>query len=497
MSNQCILCGKCLEVCPLLNATGREELGPRAKSDLCRVLAENPGRLSEADAARLAGLCLGCGRCREVCPQGMDVPLLVAGLRAAHPDFKSWLWKTWLIRARQLWAPGSRAAKLLPKSFRSEKLGPMLKMLAGLSGGPGLAPFLTPESFPETYRGERMLLFAGCTAYYVQGRWLLTALRLLGGLGIEVLPGEFACCGSGLKGAGFADESQSMARKNVAVWRDAGRPKIAVFCASCLAGLAAYEGCFESGQEQDSWGQSLFPLSVAVRSATFRISDNLSEKLAYHRPCHAAKGDPDGVFLRAALGDRLIAVTDRQCCGFGGVMRLAAPGLTEPVNQKCWEALAGADVVLSGCSACLAQLSATAADGVEVGHWLEIIGQQGRKDNGETIFPELCSKCQPWICSWNALSEWPPFYGRLCLCYSAKRRENRLSPYCRVDFPVSDFIMHYSVCGRASGRQRFLGESIHAQTAFWYKKRPIPQEDQTRHRADQCARTGDGSPDGR
>ncbi|WFS62989.1 (Fe-S)-binding protein [Pseudodesulfovibrio thermohalotolerans] len=372
-ASHCILCGKCLQVCPLLRATGREELGPRSKSDLCRVLAEDPGRLSEVDAARLAGLCLGCGRCREVCSQGQDVPGLVAALRGAHPNFRSWLWKTWLTRARQLWSPGSKAAGLIPERFRTEKLGPMLKMLAGMTGGPGLDPFLTPKTFPDTYRGERMLLFAGCTANYVQGRWLMAALRLLDGLGADILPDGFVCCGSGLKGAGFADEAGAMAERNVAVWREAGRPRVAVFCASCLAGLAAYDR-FESDEERAQWAESLLPLSVAVRDIGFVISDNASERIGYHHPCHAGKGDPDRVFLRHALGDRLIAETDRECCGFGGVMRLAAPGLTEPVNRQCWDALRDADMVLSGCSACLAQLSATAPDRVKVGHWLETIG---------------------------------------------------------------------------------------------------------------------------
>ena len=111
MSGDCILCGKCLEVCPLLAATGREELGPRAKADLCAMLAGDDSLLRGEDAARLAGLCLGCGRCRKVCSQGVDVPGLVAALRGAHPDFRGWLWKTWLTHARELWAAGSTAAR--------------------------------------------------------------------------------------------------------------------------------------------------------------------------------------------------------------------------------------------------------------------------------------------------------------------------------------------------------------------------------------------------
>lgn len=373
MSDNCILCGKCMEVCPLLRATNREELSPRAKAELCRVLAENPGELSETDAARLAGLCLGCGRCAEVCSQGVDVPALVAGLRGAHPDFKAWLWKTWLTRAKQLWPAGSAAAKLIPHAFHTEKLGPMLKMLAGMSGGPGLDPFVEIEKYPDTWRGERMLLFAGCTANFVQGRWLMAALKLLDGLGVDVIPGDFACCGSGLKCAGFGDESRTMAEHNVAVWREAGRPKIVTFCTSCLAGLKGYAGCFEDEAEWEIWLESMFPLSTCLHGARFMITDNLPKTLGYHHPCHAGKADPDRALLTTMLGDRLVAATDRQCCGFGGVMRLAAPGTTDPVNRECWAALDGAEVLLTGCSACLGQLSATAPKGVHVGHWLETI----------------------------------------------------------------------------------------------------------------------------
>lgn len=373
MSGQCILCGKCLEVCPLLRATGREELSPRAKADLCRVLSESPDELSEQDVAKLAGLCLGCGRCAEVCSQGVDVPALVSGLRGAHPDFKSWLWKTWLTRARQLWAPGSAAARLIPEQFHTEKLGPMLKMLAGLTGGPGLEPFVTAESFPDTYRGEQMLLFAGCTATYVQGRWLVAALRLLDGLGVDVLPADFACCGSGLKSAGFADESRAMAEKNIDIWRTAGRPKVVTFCASCHAGLQGYEDAFEDDAERELWRERVFSLSVILQGVTFVITDNSPESTGYHHPCHAGKADPDQAFLGAVLGDRLTAATATQCCGFGGIMRLGAPALTDPVNDNCWHHLKGTDVVLTGCSACLSQLSATAPDGVKVGHWLEMI----------------------------------------------------------------------------------------------------------------------------
>jgi len=377
VAGECILCGKCLEVCPLLAATGREELGPRAKADLCALLAGDESLLASADVARLAGLCLGCGRCATVCSQGVDVPGLVAGLRAAHPDFKGWLWKTWLTHAKTLWPAGSAAARLVPESLRPDRFGPLLKMLAGLGAGPGLtptlAPFLTPTSFPGTHRGERMLLFAGCTATLVRQQWLAAARSLLDGLGVDIQSGDFRCCGGGLKTAGFVDEARAMALHNIAVWRGAGRPKVVTFCVSCLSGLRGYDALFGDPAEAEVWRNSMTTLSILAKDTDFVISGAVPAQIAYHRPCHAHGADSDFLLLKAALGDRLVASTDRQCCGFGGVMSLGAPELADRVNARCWDQLAGAELVLTGCSACVARLAATAPQGVAVGHWLETV----------------------------------------------------------------------------------------------------------------------------
>ena len=369
---KCILCGNCLAVCPLLRTTGREELAPRAKADLVRLLERGEEGLSGEGVARLAGLCLGCHRCKAVCPQGVDVPGTVARLRAAHPDFRRWLWKAWLEHARTLWPAGSAAARLVPDALVPEKFGPSLKMLAGLSAGQGLTPFLEPKSYPDAFRGERMLLFPGCTASYVRKRWLDAARWLLRGLGVDLLEGGFGCCGSGLVSAGFRAEADGLAEANLAVWRAAGQPRVVVFCASCLAGLKEY-ACADPA-EAEAWRNSLTPLSILANDIEFMVRPDAAQRIGYHHPCHAPDPDPDLALLRRALGSRITAATGKQCCGFGGVMRLGAPDLPATVNRECWQALGGASVVLTGCSACASQLAATAPEGVAVGHWLETIG---------------------------------------------------------------------------------------------------------------------------
>lgn len=62
------------------------------------------------------------------------------------------------------------------------------------------------------------------------------------------------------------------------------------------------------------------------------VSPNVPKTLGYHHPCHAGNDDRDAAFLEYALGGRIHAQTTCECCGFGGVMGLAAPGLTGEAN---------------------------------------------------------------------------------------------------------------------------------------------------------------------
>lgn len=371
MADDCILCGKCLEACPLLRATGREELSPRGKADLYRLLSGDEAALSSKSAARLAGLCLGCQRCVEACPQSVDVPGMVAALRGEHPNFKSWLWKTWLTKADTLWKTSGRLAKVMPKSVPSESFGSLLKLLAGMREESDMSPFVKVETFPDTYRGQQMLLFAGCMANNMKQDWLATAHRLLDELGVEILPDDFTCCGGGLRTAGFSGEAGSVAAANIEVWRSAGKPQVVTFCASCLASLREYSEYFQDRVEAQQWRDSLVPLAGMLHGATFSLGAGASERIGYHHPCHAGLSDPDFGLLSHVLSGRLTVATSRECCGFGGVMQLGAPELAEKVNAQCRDILMQTETVVTGCSACVAQLSATLGASVVVGHWLE------------------------------------------------------------------------------------------------------------------------------
>ncbi len=229
-TSDCVLCGKCLEVCPLLAATGREELSPRAKAHLVTLLESDPELLREQDVAALAGLCLGCGRCKEVCSQGVNIPEAVSRLREKHPGWKSWLWKQWMKHADTLWPAAGKIASKVPARLGPERLSGLLKMARSLDRKP-IAPFVHINSFPDQFQHTEALLFPGCAAGGAQGDtnegtasyWTTSAQALCRGLGISIIEAQFGCCGSGLQGAGLRHERLDAALRNVDIWRAAAR----------------------------------------------------------------------------------------------------------------------------------------------------------------------------------------------------------------------------------------------------------------------------------
>ncbi|MDQ7834962.1 MAG: (Fe-S)-binding protein [Humidesulfovibrio sp.] len=399
----CVLCGCCLEQCPLFAATGREELSPRAKALLAGPSKFAAATLDEAAVAELAGLCLACGKCEKLCPQGVSVPRLIARLRAEHPDFRQWLWKQWITRLKPFWSLAAKGAALMPESMTSALapagLGLALKGLRGLRPGLGLRPWLAITKFPaEAYRQKHadrpVVLFDGCVGSGPRKVWADTARRLLRGLGANLAEAGFSCCGSTLGVAGLPGDQLAARRANVAAWRKAGRPLVVTYCATCRKGLAEYvgpeggAGLFADAEEEAAWTASVTPLSALLAGAQAKAGRGAPAIVGWHKPCHADLGvgpaDSDFKLMGALLGARLRTPAKAGCCGFGGIMQLGAPELSARVGAACWDGLDGAlgfsaapevtpAYVLTDCSGCVMQLCATAPQGARVGHWLEVI----------------------------------------------------------------------------------------------------------------------------
>ncbi|XPV76574.1 MAG: (Fe-S)-binding protein [Desulfovibrio sp.] len=413
-AEKCVQCGKCFEVCPLLRATGREEFSPRAKAALATL---HGGELEDtpAKSQKLASMCLSCGRCGKLCSQGVNCSEVVANLRAQHKDYKKVLWQLWMGKGQKAWHKASQfATTLQPKKTAegnpSGSLGMMLKGLAAMDDAHLLPEVAKVQIDSPNTQGTKLLLFSGCVGNTVRQQWREKALHLLHSMGMDVvdpygrLPkSTFTCCGSTYGSAGLVPEQEKSAVHNVAVWRNAGKPAIIVYCATCQKELQSYctRDIFQSREEAEMFEKSVIPLAKLLRMARFVLSDSLfsgckeSEKVEknetgesakdlishahYHRPCHMGAEDNDISVLETMLGEHLDKRNTRECCGFGGIMQVGAPELTAQVSEQCWEFFTGSSsseglqLVVTGCSGCALRLRGTAPKGFVAGHWLELI----------------------------------------------------------------------------------------------------------------------------
>jgi glycolate oxidase iron-sulfur subunit len=376
---ECILCGRCLQSCPLFVTTGREELSPRAKFFLARSVAEGRAELSPKAAHLLATVCLSCGKCENACPLGLCGPDLVAELRASHPGFAGFLWKLWVEQAGRMWPLARSITRLLPDNIPIEAVNRAKNALAAMGSGNAPAPWLTPVSYDTGHAGQKAVLFAGCVAEHANPRWKETAKRLLAGLGVEVLPDPgFTCCGCTLGHAGAPDAQAAMQNQNIEAWRRAGRPLMVVFCATCRCGLRAYarKDLGLTMDEVGMWRENLVSLAELMGDTRFALGDAAPAAVRYHRPCHGAGGNQDLVFLRRIMGDRLVfKENETPCCGFGGLTKLTSPELSDAVAAHALAVYAQkpGDQIVTGCSGCVTQLRAAAPKNITVGHWLELM----------------------------------------------------------------------------------------------------------------------------
>lgn len=364
--NECVLCGRCLQVCPLFGAENREELSPRAKGLFLRDLVRRESMPRKAE--RLAGLCLSCGRCKKACPQDLDMPEIISRVKSATPSWQKFVWQKANKSLPVLLPFMSRAenAKCLPETAR-----PYVRAVSR----PRPEPFLNavPDNALE---GTTCVLFPGCLTTY-SWTWLEeTAATLLGNRGAEIRTRpNWSCCGYSLFSAGARDAARKCMQKNIALWNDLGRPRIVTFCATCHQGLKLARN---PGPEEDAKICSAFLNSIdympdLMHGTRVEASGPSPERIFWHLPCHA----PDTEFsLRASMKTvkNEVHLSRYACCGLGGSMLLEDKNSCLKVNENFWNqaGAASAEAVITECSGCVLQLEATKPGGKTVYHWLEI-----------------------------------------------------------------------------------------------------------------------------
>lgn len=378
--NLCAKCGACSAVCPVYRVTGQESDTARGKLHLLNTLAGSP---PSPALAEILSRCLLCGACRQACPQGIDLPAMVAAARGDLPrltgagSFSKWLATGCLGHPALL----AGVAGLLKAS------GPLLRQLpadSGLRLKLGLfteTPAATrePEGPPEPAPVQAsapgdISIFTGCLARHLRPEISRSAgvLLVAAGQSAPRLPAGQSCCGLAAYSAGEPEEARRLARRNLEAFAETTGP-ITTPCASCYSHLLSYPALLADDPEFHPlavlFAARLRELSALLAAAPPKATTPRRAGIAttirvfYHDPCHlrfkAGLREAPRQLLRASPGVELVELPDGpRCCGLGGTFNLGHPDLSHRIGASLVAEIAALtpDLVVTSCSGCLLQL---------------------------------------------------------------------------------------------------------------------------------------------
>lgn len=375
MKRGCTQCGECLNVCPVYALFKREEYAPKGKRLLLEQIDPEFGGSPDSslpweDIRELARLCAGCERCQQACARKLSTCDLLAEARARNPHWTQTLWDMWIRRAGPLWPMAGKIAMLAPDSVIPGVLRSSVETARALVDLEPCEPWMTLRP-SQKVSGVRVALFSGCTAKNARPHWISTARQLLAGWGYDLVDiADFACCGGTLHHAGQLGALAEVRERNLELWRKAGKPVMASFCASCKHSLDSYTAVM-SAEEGKEWKHKCVGLSSLLVGPQISPTGKAPAAVGYHQPCHWGSDDPDLPLLTAGLPG--LKKGTGLCCGMGGILKMSNPDLSADMARKCLEGFAPEiRHIVTGCSGCVMQLSAAAGKDVQVRHWLDV-----------------------------------------------------------------------------------------------------------------------------
>lgn len=324
----CSRCGFCQVSCPVYGVTLRPALNPRGKMLILKDLLE--GRLSLRDEL-LDGLyqCTGCAVCAQNCPAGVKVAEILKEARKdmvregfLHPAFQGL----------------SEALEYRKNIYGEEK----------------------PGAFSHQKKNQKaeIVYFTGCVGLFRESGSIQQTLSLLDRLKVDYTLIDEVCCSGVLEQGGF-EVNTSLADHNIKSIMDTGAKTVLTECPFCFRTFTE-KPQYNIFKEKDI---EVMPLIRFLREINFGVTTD--KRVTYHDPCdlgrHSGMVDDPRQVIRKLAPDFVEMAHNREealCCGAGGGMRGAYPGISIAMaGLRLQEAVAiDADILLTNCNSCIHNL---------------------------------------------------------------------------------------------------------------------------------------------
>jgi len=349
---RCSKCGYCRDtisdelnfyhVCPVYDILRMEHFCGRGRATIALGLREKAIKFSES-LANLVHTDLGCGACKEICPENIDIPAITRALRKEIVDqgLES-------PKLKQLYSALQEKHNIFdeekPRSNWADDLGIPVK-------------------------GET-LYFAGCSASYTYPKTARAIIKILLKANCEVayLGEDEWCCGAPALWSGYVEFFEKIARLNLSAIK-ASKAKTVIFgCAVCyntfkthyqsIIGMLPFKTLHIS--------EVIYDL---IKKGSIQLG-HIKKRFTYHDPCHLGRDEkvyepPREIIKKIPEAEFYEMPRNRKsafCCGEGVVVSKLFPNLTRKISaDRINEAKeTGADAVVTCCPGCVATLSKAA-----------------------------------------------------------------------------------------------------------------------------------------
>jgi Fe-S oxidoreductase len=404
---QCIRCASCLNVCPVFRLVGGHVFGDVYTGGIGAILTAWFSEMKTS--GEIQGLCIQCGRCRQVCPAKIDIPELIVELRRrlSKEQGPSVTQKAIfsVVNNRKLFHSMLRTASLAQKPFAKEgfirHLPMFLSDLVGFRSLPAIAdvPFRDRiGDIRQPASGEKAAFYSGCAIDFAYPQIGEAVVRILNHAGIEVLfPEGQTCCGAPARYSGAFDVAARNATDNIAALLNEDVRHVVSACPTCTVALR-HE--FIRTLETEGMAEWLPKArELAARTADFstfvtgllsggRISfreAKVLEKVTYHDSCHLRRtlnvsAEPR-TLLKEAGFDLVEMFESDMCCGMGGSYSLKQPEISSHILRRKLENIkaTSAPTVATDCPGCIMQIKGgfdKEGSTVRVSHTAELIAER-------------------------------------------------------------------------------------------------------------------------
>ncbi len=403
--NSCVKCGICRSVCPVFREEKSEPFVARGHITLLSELIKGSIDFKEEEAKDYLYKCLLCTTCVEACPNSSPTDMIVEFARneviKRHglPTYKRIM--ATVMKSRKLMDFMHKNSRYISWfAFRKTKDTPREGSFLRFNLSDSLKETLLPpvsykKTFLEKYGSDNdaeVAIFPGCLINYMYTEIGDAFVNILNRLNIKFsVPKQQLCCGAPIYASGNLKDAEYLAKKNIKLFDRLNCRFIVVLEPTCASFMVhEYERLFiyRENPEWEKRAKSVAKKIIDPIKFLYEHTDIISRlgplniTTTYHDPCHLKRtqgvGKQPREFLKIASDFREMKEADR-CCGNAGTFSLDYPELSKKIAARKVKNIvaSGADTLITGCSACIMQLSsalhAAGRDDIKTLHTLEII----------------------------------------------------------------------------------------------------------------------------